>query len=157
MIEESAFKHAWSQLLKRFGRDMDPGTAAAYYEYLSPQMDTAAFLSASQAIWATAKWFPRPADFVLQHAAGDWAIVLQCIAGYHGPDWAWIRAWEQLSTRGKTACKAFGGMDVIKATYEKQPLTFREAWTAAYEQTAATDALALPAPAYDTPQLKAAI
>lgn len=153
MIERAAFKQAWGHLCTRFGRSDDPAQAVQYFDYLSEQMGTDEFLRAARAVWATARYFPRPADFLLIAAADEWMLVLRCIEGFRGPDWPWREPWERLSKRAQDACNLLGGMEALKGAAARDPLRLKAAWEAAYEQAAASAVLALPAPAGPPPSL----
>lgn len=163
MIDKEAFKQAWRRLAVRFRQEVgDPKSqanadaAAMYYEYLSALMDTEAFLQACHAIWATARWFPRPADFLTVRAGEDWPLVLDAAAKYRPPDTAWLEPFQALSERGRAAVKRMGGIDAVRAQMERSVAKLREEYHAAYEEDATMQALALPAPAAptDAPQLR---
>lgn len=146
MIERAEFMRAWEHLCGRFGRDPDPGQAAAYYGFLSEQMETESFLRAARTLWATAKWFPRPADFLLLEASGEWRCVLAAIEACHPPDWRWMDHVREMSPRGQAACDSLGGIHAMKIIHDKDVLRLKTAWDAAYEQATAETVLALPAP-----------
>jgi hypothetical protein len=159
MIDPAEFQTVWRHLLTRFGKTYDAGQAAAYLDYLSPEMDTDTFKAAARSLWATAKWFPRPADFLLVRAAGEWRTVIDCMAGCAHPDFAAMQkpdgAWWRLSDRARDACVALGGIPGMKLANERNSLALKTAWEKAYEEATATRALALPAPRPDR-ALKAA-
>ncbi len=146
MIDKDAFKAAWRRLATRFGQPVDVDQAAMYHQYLSELMDTEEFLGACQAVWATARWFPRPADFLTVRAGQEWPLVLECAAGYHPPDWPWTEPWKRLSPRGRAACQRLGGMEAIREQLARSAIKLREAYLAAYEEEATAETLALPAP-----------
>jgi hypothetical protein len=114
VIDPSEFKHVWDQLCVRFGQTNDAEAAAAYLEYLTDQMETGQFIQAARALWATNRWFPRPADFVLVGAAREWKLVIQAAEAYVPPNWSWQTPWSQLSKRAQEACKALGGMTTVR-------------------------------------------
>ena len=146
MIDPTQFHAAWEGLCTRFGKEPDPRQAGAYLRYLSEQMTTEQFLQSVRALWATAKWFPRPADFLLIGAASEWHLVLRCLEGFHPPDFPWAETWRELSPRAQSACIALGGIPGMKPQAEKDTIRLKSAWETAYEQAAASAALALPAP-----------
>lgn len=134
MIDRDAFKRTWAQLCARFGKQSDPQQAVAYYEFLTEQLDTQAFIAAARAIWATSTWFPRPVDFVLVIAAGEWRLVLEAVGKYAPPDAAWLTAWEALSERSRAACKQLGGLSAMRTIYDRDVLRLKSEWERAYEQ-----------------------
>jgi hypothetical protein len=144
MIDRSAFKQAWGHICARFGREHDPKQAAAYFEYLSEQMETEEFLASARAIWATAKWFPRPADFLTVVVTDEWLKVLACVEDYNPPHGKWYEKWREFEPRTRSACDQLGGIAGMKAVAEKDVIRLKAAWEQAYEQAAAAQALALP-------------
>ena len=64
MIEGNVYAERWRVLANRFNRDLDPEEANRYYRYLSPRLDTAQFVAASEHLWAESARFPKPKDFV---------------------------------------------------------------------------------------------
>jgi hypothetical protein len=146
MIDPEAFNRAWAAICTRFGREVDDDQAGMYFDYLDDQMSTAAFLQAARGVWATARYFPRPADFLLIGASGEWALVLTAAAGFCGPEWKWVESWKRMSPRCQEACKSLGGMDAIRALMEKDLIKLKLEWERAYEQATTELALALPMP-----------
>lgn len=144
MIDKGEFMRAWEHLSARFGRESNAGQAAAYYGFLNDQMDTPAFLQAARALWATAKWFPRPADFLLLSASGEWGLVLDAVKSCHPPEWRWTEPYGRLSDRARSACDALGGIHAMVPVYNKDVLRLKAAWEAAYEQATAEHVLSLP-------------
>jgi hypothetical protein len=153
MLSLAEFRTEWNRLETRFGRDHNEETLDAYYEFLAPLMDTAAFLAAAHTVWATFKWWPRPADFLTLAAQGEWPLVVQCVEGYRPPDWPWttdapdgtIAPWKRLSERSRGAVKQMGGIDAVKAAYERDPIRAKDAWEKALEQATADEVLRLSA------------
>lgn len=141
MINRAKFAEVWAHLCTRFNRANDAHQAAAYHEFLSEQMDTPAFVAAARAIWVSNTYFPSPAEFVMVQAQGDWPLVLDCAKGFHPPDWPWVAHWRQLSPRGQAACKHLGGMDVVRALYEKDVTKLKANFERAFSETLQTDAL----------------
>lgn len=146
MVERTQFHQVWLSLCERFGQDARPNQEMAYYRYLNEQMDTPTCLAAARALWATAKWFPRPADFLLAGAADDWARVLECVRLHHPPEWGWVEPWKRMSERSRAACLALGGIPAMKTCAGNDPIRTKKAWEDAYEQATTSEALALPAP-----------
>lgn len=142
MIELHTFSRAWDRLRARFGRPTDPDEAADYHAYLSAQMDEPQFLAACQVLWANARWFPRPVDFVLVGATGDWRLVLLAMDGYAPPAWSWVGPWNTMTARSREACLALGGIEGMRAVREQgRLLALKAAWEQAYEQVAASEVL----------------
>lgn len=143
MITTHTFSQEWRRHCLRHGRAIDQDEAACYLEYLSEQMDEATFVAASRALWATSRFFPRPADFVLIGAGGEWRLVIRCIEGFAPPKWEWTGPWKELSDRGREACKQLGGMETMRAAFERDALRLKAAWEQAYEQATAAEVLQL--------------
>ena len=147
MIDPTQFHAAWEGLCTRFGKEPDPRQAGAYLRYLSEQMTTEQFIQSVRALWATAKWFPRPADFLLIATADDWQIVMRCMDECKPPEWNWSDIWrEEMNERARAACLALGGIQSMRPMRDKDIIRLKAAWESAYEQAAASAALALPAP-----------
>lgn len=146
MIDRNEFQSAWAMLCERFGKTYEGNQAAAYYRYLNDQMDTEGFVRAARALWATARWFPRPADFLLVGAAGEWALVLAAAEAYTPPAWEWSQHWQRMTERGREACRAIGGMTTIRALWERDVTKLKAEWERAFEQSMAAEVLSLPAP-----------
>lgn len=145
MIEQARFFEVWGHLCKRFGRDADPVQGAAYFEYLTEVMDTEAFVVAARALWASARFFPSPAEFLTVQAAAEWPLVQECVKECHPPEWKWSEAWKGLSPRAQQACRNLGGVHTMRITYERDPLKLKTAWESEFAQVATAEVLALPA------------
>lgn len=146
MIALDEFTPAWEHLCARFGKEPDARQSAAYYGFLSERMETDEFLRAARTLWATAKWFPRPADFLGLGASDDWQLVLNSAAAYNPPDASWHEHWKQLSPRGAAAARQLGGISAIKPLYDRDVIRLRSAFLEAYEAVAVQDVLAAPLP-----------
>lgn len=145
VIERNEFIRRWRQLCVRFSRADDPEQAASYLGYLSGQMSTGEFIGAAKALWATAKWFPRPVDFLLVAAGNDWTLVLDAASKFSPPEWAWTAAWAEMSPRCQEAVRRMGGMDAVRRIWERDVVKLKTEWEKAYEQSAAAEiARALP-------------
>lgn len=146
MIDRSEFTRAWKHLCSRFGKQDDGEQAAAYLRYLDDQISTQEFMGAARALWATAKWFPRPVDFLLVAAGDDWQAVLSAAAGFSPPGWDWTTHWDAMSPRAQEACKRLGGMDAVRKLWEKDLVKLKSEWERAYEQSAAQEIALTPLP-----------
>lgn len=73
MIDTRVFGAWWARLEERFGKQ--PG-ADAYARYLNAQgMGSQEFEGAASALWATSRFFPRPAEFLFIEAGIAWKCV----------------------------------------------------------------------------------
>lgn len=151
MIDRTVFRDEWRRLVARFGQQWDKEQALAYLEFLSPHMDTAEFQSAARSLWAVAKWFPRPADFLLAASGEDWEHAIGAIELCTPPEWGWSARWQQISSRGQDACRRLGGIPAMRTAWQRDPLRLKTEWERAYEQSTAREALLLPSP----PELRA--
>jgi hypothetical protein len=129
VIDRSTFLAHWKRICRRFERPFDQGNlveADDYHAFLDARMSTEEFDEAARAVWATARWFPRPADFLGMQAGHEWRTVLELAQG-------WDReAWAQLTTAAKLATEAVGGTAGIREAREVVKL--RGAWFDAYER-----------------------
>lgn len=146
MIDLEKFRGVWAHLCARFNRAPDPQQAVAYHDYLTELMDTEEFLAAARAVWATSRFFPRPADFLTVGAGGDWGRLLAAAAAYRQGSAEWLRPWNELSPRGRAAAAKLGDITTIRAIYDRDVVRLRAAFLAAYEEAAVDQVLALPAP-----------
>lgn len=142
MIDKKRFLDAWAQICGRFGRPTDANQAAAYYEHLSPVLDTETFVHAARAMWVGAKYFPRPADFLTTAADDDWRHVLEAVASWRPPDTAWVEHWNRRSPRAIAACRRLGDIGTLRALYDRDILRLRTAFIEAYEGEAVGEILA---------------
>lgn len=119
MIEKRKFLAWWARLEERFG--VTPG-ADAYLRYLESQrMDTASFETAAASVWATSRFFPRPADFLLVEAGAAWMAVLQ-----HAPQLLppassrerWDEARAVIPDRAFTALQTIGGPAAVRDSHD---------------------------------------
>lgn len=145
MIDPVKFREIWAHLCARFNREVDANLAVSYLEYLTELMDTEEFVIAARAVWATGRFFPRPADFVVIRAGLEWPTVLECLSGFHPPDWPWQAPWKDLSPRAQSACHRLGGISAMAEEAVRGVTRLRESYQTAYEEEATAEALALPA------------
>jgi hypothetical protein len=154
MIDLEEFTKAFRLICSRFGREFVTEQAGAYLRFLNDttdtgddRRDTEAFLAAARAVWATSKFFPRPADFLTVLAGGEWTVVLELIEKARRRE-AWSDEWRgQLTQRGRDACLKLGGVPGMVAMVDRDLIRTKAAWEEAYEQATTTAALALPKPA----------
>lgn len=145
MIDETQFFHAWRHICSRFNRTFEQEQALAYFEFLAEQMDTDGFLAAARSVWATAKFFPRPADFLVAGASGDWSVILRCMDLSHRKE-AWHGEWSTLSERSRAACLSLGGIPTMYELHGKDSIRLKNEWERAFEQAVGAAVVALPAP-----------
>jgi hypothetical protein len=129
MIERSVFLTHWKRICRRFDRAFDKDTLTEtddYFDFLSARMSTEEFDEAARAVWATSRFFPRPADFLSVQAGHEWRTILEMATAFDRD------AWAQLSTAAKLATEALGGTEAIRGSRELVRL--RAAWFDAYER-----------------------
>jgi hypothetical protein len=63
-ILEETFGRELRALCKRFNREWDADLLDRYYSYLGARLNDHEFVAASQHLYATAQFFPRPEDFL---------------------------------------------------------------------------------------------
>ena len=115
MIDKREFWSAWESLCRRFRRELDKDEAAEYHGYLSPQLDTEAFLIAARKLWASKEFFPRPDDF-LEAATGSteeqaleqWRL---CHRAMRGDD-----VLDRMTDAGRKTMALMGGPDRLRLT-----------------------------------------
>jgi hypothetical protein len=146
-ITNDVFEEGWRKLLERFGKPYSARQAADYLEFLNDcGMSDGAFKAATRQVWATAKWFPRPADFLTVGIGGEWETVLRCME-LADKKQAWHVDFALLTDRGRAACKALGGIHEMIPVRNKDTIRLKTAWEQAYEQATASTLAALPQPA----------
>ena len=129
MIEPAVFLTHWKRICRRFDRVFDAENVSEsgdYLDFLSARMSTEDFDEAARSVWATARFFPRPADFLSVQAGHEWRTVLEMATNFDR------ETWGQLTTAAKLATEAVGGTDGIRASRELVKL--RAAWLDAYER-----------------------
>lgn len=116
MIDKPAFADEWKRLCKRFNRQLDQDEARDYFDYLSPQIDTDAFVSAARKLWASREFFPRPDDFLEAangtteaEAAEQWELCRRIMAGERG-------ILEQMTPAGRKTVALLGGQQALRQT-----------------------------------------
>lgn len=129
MIARELFLEHWQRICRRFDKAFDRSNlrdAEDYMDFLGPRMSDEEFDEAARAVWATAKWFPRPADFLAVQAANEWRTVLELAQAFEAETWA------QLTTAAKMATEALGGTAAIRKARDVGRT--RERWIDAYER-----------------------
>lgn len=139
MIDETTFAREWRMLCERFGKDASQDMAGRYLDYLSARMDTDAFRRASQVVWATNEFFPRPADFLVAEATAQWRILLDVVERFQPPH-STPSVYDALSNRGGDAVRELGGILAVKDGLNRDAVRFRRTWYDAYESAVALDA-----------------
>jgi hypothetical protein len=115
VIDRQKFMGWWLRLETRFGETQG---ADAYMLYLESQgLETAHFERAASAVWATSRFFPRPADFLLVESGSAWAAVLdhapRLVPPVDSRD-SWEDARASIPERAFTALRSIGGPAAIK-------------------------------------------
>lgn len=141
MISAEAFAAAWQMLHERFPRA--PEHFESYHAWLDERMDTDAFVLAAEHLWATARFFPRPIDFLLVEAEREWKAVLAALHRSNAhPDFQASKALLEIGGKARSAVYALGGIEGAQNALQRDPVRFKAAWLEAYE---AEDVPALPA------------
>lgn len=157
MIDKGVFTDEWKALLVRFGRKVDDANkeqGRRFYAFLSPQMDTEAFVRAARSVWATSRFFPRPADFLLVESGPVWAQIMDLLRAYSPPAWGngitahqWWERWQALPQAARDAADAIGDVEQLQKLAQTQSIRFREQWERTFEQQRTSEAVAaLPPP-----------
>ena len=144
MIDLDTFNEEWAALAGRFGKADNATQAAAFYDFLTDRMETPDFVAAARTLWANARWFPRPVDFLLVGAADEWARVMECME-LSGKLLAWGEQWQALSSAARAACLALGGVPTLKTMHDKDSIRAKNEWEKALEQATAGEVLRLEA------------
>jgi hypothetical protein len=142
MIDLDIFEEEWTALAGRFGKANDKEQGAAYYVFLSERMQTEDFVAAARTLWADARWFPRPVDFLLVGTSDHWRTVLQCMDLSYEKK-AWHEEYANLPQRARDACMALGGVPQMKYMYDKDSIRTKTEWERAVEQTTSGEVLRL--------------
>lgn len=138
------FAQAFNRLRRRFNLPPDDEQAADYFAYLSASLSLDEMLRAMQALWATREFFPKPADFVLVYAAGEWRAVQACMTEWdEGKQWRGsLVLWPALSSRARAACLALGGVPAMKLQTDQ--IRLKASWDKEYALAVQDEVLALP-------------
>jgi hypothetical protein len=154
VIDRPTFTAWWQRLEGRFGQTEG---ADAYLLYLESQgVGTGEFAAAAAAVWATSRFFPRPADFLLVQAGSAWVSVLE-----HAPKLVppvpskavWDEARAAIPERAFKALGSIGGPIALRGTSDLA--RFRRDFLDAYELAVIQDArgaFQLPAPNASRPK-----
>lgn len=115
VIDQNVFKQAWALLSERFGREQSDILMKAYYDDLSPDMDTESFRRAVRHVFRNREFFPRPIDFidavrpdVEAEALGQWELAP---AAVHDAN-----ARGRLTKEARRVIDLIGGFDVFRQT-----------------------------------------
>jgi hypothetical protein len=139
MIDRRKFAAWWQRLEARFGKTEG---ADAYLLYLESQgIDTTAFERAAAAVWATSRFFPRPADFLLVEAGAAWVAVLKNAPALVPPltgKIAWDQARASIPDRAFDALTSIGGPTALRDAHDMA--RFRRDFLEAYELAVIHDA-----------------
>lgn len=127
MIDATEFRAAWVLLCERFNREASDLLMQAYYDDLSPEMDTESFKAACRHVFRHREFFPRPADFleagkpdVNAEALAQWETVQQVMSGNDEP-------YHSLNPEAKRVIKLIGGVGTLRNTdLDRIPFVRRE-------------------------------
>lgn len=151
MLDKTQFAKTFALLAARFGKDFGDQAgplSAGYFTYLDAcGLSDVDLERAARAIFATHKFFPRPADFLCAHLASEWAVVLDALDACRPPDYGWAPYFKILSGKGRNACLALGGIPTMREIADKDLVRLKQAWERAYEQATEQQAMALPSAA----------
>lgn len=139
MIDREAFVEEMQRLERRFSEELHDDDLWALYDYLSQHLDTDGFLRASQAVWATNRFFPRPADFLMVQSAESWRNLQRYLRDYK-PPYEVSDPNETLSGMTMQVVRDMGGLLVAKEEMQRSPVRFRRAFGDAYEAAVVADA-----------------
>ena len=152
MIRDSIeWARAFLALAKRFGRTPDTEEARMYGAYLdSCGLTVDEAVAACRSLWATARFWPRPADFLEVTAEREWAKVLY-LSQRHGSDPEYRAVWDTLTLDAKDAIGSLGGIHTLKEA--RSILRVREAFFDALSRTTAARAAQMALGATSEPQM----
>lgn len=116
MIDENVFKREWAVICDRLNRTPSRATAARYYQVLSRRMNTEQFVAAAEHVFATARYFPTPAEFLEavegeteERAAEDWSLCQRVMSGN-------LNALQRMSEAGRKTVALMGGPERLRMT-----------------------------------------
>lgn len=122
MIDSAKFWPEWQRICKRFGRTAEASEAGDYLEYLDAcGLDTQQAVEAARMVWATARFFPRPSDFLQGEAAAGWTLIQEYAHRQFAPHNLSAPAPAELASqlreaipsRSRAAILALGGYRVV--------------------------------------------
>lgn len=132
-LTKGVFLSHWERLARRFNRNLDASCleeANDYYAFLSERISAEDFLLSATAVWATSKWFPRPADFLSYNAGMEWLVVLSLADKWDK------ETWNGLTNAAKVATESIGGLNSIGGS--RDIVKIRNAWFESFERAIQT-------------------
>lgn len=141
-IERSAFVEAMRALERRFNHEIHEDDLSRYHEYLSERMDTDEFLAAVDNIWATNRFFPRPADFLTIQIEDAWRRLKEAASigikrhANMTADGEPVRWTDPLTPRGIQAIRDLGGIESVQELLNFNAMKLKAEWRQVYENVA---------------------
>ena len=145
MIDQTTFAAEWRLLEERFGKSHTLEVVRRYHETLDPLLDTEEFTRAARSLFAHARFFPSPADFLGPRCNRAWTRVQRCIDELCPPEWRWGERWLSLSPTTKWACEQLGGIAGMKKAADRDIVQLRATFRRIYVEAALSEAIHLPA------------
>ena len=144
MIDQKVLTSRLPLIAKHFQKDLLPEVMAVWGEYLNQELTTEEFDQAAKEILLHSRFFPTAGEFVEKVRGGkeaqaikEWQNVLHASAGRE-------EAIAYLSSRGKVALHAVGGLRTIGLAEERSRERLEKSFIAVYVQCADKDAKTLP-------------
>lgn len=132
MPSRPTFLRWWKRLEERFGEQRG---VEAYYVYLHRTLPSdEEFEPAAAAVWATTRFWPRPADFLLVGGASGWDLVRRYAPGMVGGAVSadtWRERQALIGERAWAALDALGGPIALRDSRDVP--RFRREFLHAYE------------------------
>lgn len=154
MISPETFVTEWAALEERFRVETSTAMMERYREYLNPRMSDEEFRAAARQVFATNRFFPRPADFLLVESVEQWRLLQARVDAFNPPhggdDWR-----PGLSARAVQAVRDLGGILAVKEAINRDGPRFRDRWEQAYESVLVADAGVALGAGDDQPRLPA--
>lgn len=146
MIDQAVFAAEWRLLEERFAKSHTLEVVRRYHETLDPLLETEEFRSAARSLFAHARFFPAPADFLGSRCDGAWTQVQRCIAEFCPPEWRWGERWLTLNPTTKWACEQLGGIAGMKKASDRDVVQLRTTFRRIYVEAALSEAIGRPVP-----------
>jgi hypothetical protein len=144
MIDQKVLTTKLLLIAKHFQKDLLPEVMSVWAEYLNAELTTDEFEQAVKEVILHSRFFPTAGEFVEKikgnkeaQAIREWQSVVTAAAGRE-------EAIAYLSTRGKVALQAVGGLRVIALSEERPREKLEKNFIAVYCQCSDNDARSLP-------------
>ena len=125
--------NVYVKLCHRWNRELSGEEAAQYRSFLSMHgMGDEEIKSAAVALWATARFFPRPVDFLLYRRRNAWAKAVEAATTFLPPmdSGTWTELEDELT---RQTIHELGGISSLKRAIGRDAIATRRSFMEVYE------------------------